>query len=369
MFGKDTQIYQFLELVAISGEYPAEKVSLYFGEGRYGEKVITTLKKENMIKLFQKDGFKGYRLTITGKKYLLQINPERFCFYLCGKVETNLIKSEKYRQIRLHRMAVVNAMIIRSGIEIFRDKKEKLFQKEYHARNPPALPVYYSSREIKEIGMEAVKIKNARATGVLITNTRVFLIYHTGDTVMKWQKQSELRLKAVIGFYLQKNKILNGHNRVNDIAVIMIGNNMEVAYSLLISNGGSAKQLFLVDDSFNNQYFIPENFYGITLMKILCDQRITEELNQILSTDLSSDIPKGMDCDGMDQKHRPVLFAYDFNMVRITKFQLALAIRKIKGIIICFDFQKEVLQRYCNHIEIQTISYSKLERRFFSGEG
>lgn len=48
---------------------------------------------------------RGYRLGVRAKRLLLQQEPERFAFYLSGCSDTNAIKSEVPRRIRLHRIA------------------------------------------------------------------------------------------------------------------------------------------------------------------------------------------------------------------------------------------------------------------------
>ncbi|MFR3755011.1 MAG: hypothetical protein ACLTW9_27105 [Enterocloster sp.] len=51
--------------------------------------------------------------------------------------------------------------------------------------------LYYHSREIKELGMETVKVNNSRTMGVLSDST-VYVIYYTGDCAMKWSYNTEL---------------------------------------------------------------------------------------------------------------------------------------------------------------------------------
>mgnify|MGYP001107973252 CR=1 FL=1 len=51
---------------------------------------------------------------------------------------------------------------------------------------------------------------------------------------------------------------------------------------------------------------------------------------------------------------------------RINRFHTALQLQERTGTLICFDFQKEVLHRFCGgQAEFSTISFEKFERRFF----
>ena len=64
---------------------------------------------------------------------------------------------------------------------------------------------------------------------------------------------------------------------------------------------------------------------------------------------------------------QPVLLAYDFDMLRISRFITALKLQRQTGHLICFDFQKEALLLYCGDaVTISTIDLAKFERRFFS---
>lgn len=69
-----SKAYQFLELAAVSGEFPFSSLSLFFGEGRYQEKVTAELKEQNLIKVYHKDKLWGYRLTASTKRFLLETN-------------------------------------------------------------------------------------------------------------------------------------------------------------------------------------------------------------------------------------------------------------------------------------------------------
>ena len=61
-----------------------------------------------------------------------------------------------------------------------------------------------------------------------------------------------------------------------------------------------------------------------------------------------------------------MLFAHTFDLPRIKRFKQGLEIRGVQGMIICFDYQKEVLERYLgNRVQIQAISYVKWEHEFF----
>ena len=85
----DTFQYRLMELTALSGEFPADLLWRLGMGGSYGEKMITRLKDERLLKTHYRDKLRGYRLSSVGKKALLAENPERFSFYLTGSPAAN----------------------------------------------------------------------------------------------------------------------------------------------------------------------------------------------------------------------------------------------------------------------------------------
>ena len=105
-----------------------------------------------------------------------------------------MLKSEQLRRLRLHRMAEVLVAMYNAGVGVFSWQKHAVFNP-----TPPddiriEWPMYYSSREVKEIGPQRDKIRGSRATGVLLTENNVFSVYNAGGSEIKWAREAELRL-------------------------------------------------------------------------------------------------------------------------------------------------------------------------------
>ncbi|BDF39841.1 hypothetical protein CE91St62_39020 [Lachnospiraceae bacterium] len=61
-----------------------------------------------------------------------------------------------------------------------------------------------------------------------------------------------------------------------------------------------------------------------------------------------------------------VLFAYDFDMQRINRFNTAVQLFGQKGTIVAFDFQVPTLKNYLNtEIQYSVIDFQKFKRGFF----
>lgn len=365
----DTFQYRLLELTAISGEFPADLLPRIGPSVSYGEKMITHLKEERLIKTHYRDRLRGYRLTTSGKRLLLEQNPERFSFYLSGSSDTNQPRSEAPRRLRLHQTARTYQIMLAAGIELFRDLKPLLFKTRASptAQTLP-FPVYYQSREVKELGMETVKVNNSRTVGVLLTEDTVYVVYYTGNCAMKWSYQTEIKLKAILQHHISQGVLSGFYPADTEIHAIMIGSDMNTASTLMTSTGGYHKCCFSLDTSYSSFHFVPDIPAGETQLRLLASPKTLLQLKSLLGSDLYQ-----LNCgkypfehDAIETKGLPVLFACDFDMQRISRFVAALRLRQLTGQILCFDFQKEaVLQYGSDVVEVHTIDLDKFRRRFF----
>lgn len=94
---------------------------------------------------------------------------------------------------------------------------------------------------------------------------------------------------------------------------------------------------------------------------------MTGQLEDILYDDLyESETAANLESDAEDKDGKPVLLSFFCDLPRIKRFDTALQLQKKSGTLICFDFQKEALERYCSaNVNFQTIDFQKWERSFF----
>lgn len=347
--------YRLLELIGISGEFPADQLSRLVSSPSYREKLITELKTTKLIKTHYRDKLRGYRLTPKSKQLLLSNNPERFGFYLTGNTETNQIRSEVTRRMRLHQKAEAYLTLMLANISIFPDDKPALFSSECETETFDLgnSPLFYSSREIKALGTITTKIKNSRAVGVFLTESCAYMIYNTGDHLLKWEYRTEIRISAFMQQHLQENP----YSKRPPIKAIMLGHDMSTAKLLMTSTGGYKRSLFMLDTTYEHFYYVPNNEEGSILIRILGSPALQTQLNLLLLSDMFPKENETFEHDTLNTKGEPVLLAYDFDMMRINKFNAALSIFEKKGTLICFDFQKPVLQSVLN----SNVSYSSID--------
>lgn len=365
--GRDTKGYELLTLIAVCGDFPASLLNRLPGSVSYQETLISSLKKNKLIKVYYRDKLRSYRLGVRAKAYLLADIPNRFSFYLTGNADTNLLKSEITRRLRLHRIAEIYISMLNAGISIYRDEKPDIFSPENKIICPLKTPAFYNSREIKETGIETIKIKGSRMIGTLLTASGIYLVYNSEANQIKWDYRAEYRTKALMQIILCQQRMSFQYAGC-PASGLLFGNGMELFYQILSCADSGARCFFLLDGTYEHFYYLTNDHYGDVLLRLLCDAEQTAELNRILSLDLQqSDNGLSLEQDALDAHGNPVLFGYLLDIPRINRFLTALNIHQRNGTLICFDFQKEVLQKICNDtIQLQSISFEKFERRFYS---
>lgn len=362
---KETLSRNLLELIAISGEFPQKDLHRIAGGKSYKESVVGTLKREGLIKTYYRDSLRGLRLTCRAKKLLVQNSPERFKTLLAGKTDTNHIKSDLPRRERLHRIAGATVTMLNAGIAVFKDEKPDIFSPAPYGNmlTEPIAPAFYNSREIKEIGTVFVKIKGARSVGVLVTPRDILVVYNIGNALMKWDYRSEMRTKALMKTILCRERLpcYSGE----DIKGLILADSMELCADILAETGG--KQHFLLDGNYDSFYYLTNDYKGERILSVLCNAALDNRLRAILMSDLKErDSGQIIENDASEQDGTPVLFGFYCDLPRIKRFDTALSLREKRGVIICFDFQRPALEKYCcEYITFKTIDFNKWEMSFF----
>lgn len=322
---KDTKVYDLLVLIAVFGEFPVELLSrIYIGKS-YKESIIRRLRQQGLIKNYSKDGRRGFRPTAVSKNLLFADNPERFFEYMYENVDTNHVRSEPRRRERLHRIAEASVTMRNAGVEIFNDRRPPLMSLKANKINAPA---FYSSREIKDLGIEFDKVRGTRFVGALFTENDIFITYNLGKSVVrKWAYKTEMRTKTVMEneFCLKPQTPYYSYDSVKGI---VLANSMELAYDILAD---TSKQYFVLDKNYDNFYFVTNDEKGEQLLRLLCHPDLCDELDEIIKEDLYapySNIPP--EIDAVTEDGIPVLIAYKCDLGRIRRFDTWLAIQEKK---------------------------------------
>ena len=304
-------------------------------------------------------------MTTAAKKLLVDKWPDRFLPYLSGSTETNVLKSEVPRRLRLHRMAEVLVTMLNADVLVFPWEKPAVFSPTPLSAAPCIdRPAYYSSREVKGLGAQAVKIRGSRSTGLLLTDGAIFTIYNTGPFAMKWEYKAEMRLKAMLQTELCQRR-LPGQYQNAVLSAIVFGQDMERMIPLM-NDGGGQRDYFVLDGNYQHFYYLTSDHKGELILRLLCDAEQRTVLDDILSQDLAPCRPDWIvENDAMDGDS-PVLFAYTCDMPRIKRFDTALELHGKTGTLFCFDFQEKAMRQICGSgVDIQCIDFDVYERSVF----
>lgn len=347
----DRKIQDILELISISTDFPCRLMNRFDCSSRSVYRAIEKLIDEGYIKKYKKDGICSLRIMKRGESFLLANNPERF---ENRSEKKRYGKSEVVKRLRLHRIASTFATMKNSGVKIFTNEKPNVFSKSEDGEVVITNPSFYSAIEIKELGIECTKIKFSRAVGAMLCKEdRGFIVYNTDNSLMKWSRKAEQRLYGVLTGIL-----LNRGIQVNDFAGLMIGNTMDTVITQLMSTGGVKNSFFKLDNTFNEFYYIPADKDGDFQLKLLINTEKRESFREFIID--SFRISKSIfpfPISGLDSEGRVTLLAYEFDMEKIRKFKAGLEMFEKAGIVICFDYQRKVLEEYFGDlVRIVTIS-------------
>lgn len=274
--------YRLLSLTAISGEFPTDQLNRLPGSPYYLESVVTALKKDGLLRTYYRDKLRGYRLGPRAKATLLESRPDRFASYLTGDTDTNRLKCEIDRRLRLHRLAETYMTMDNAGVCVYRDEKPAIFAPEGYAGGRIVYPAFFSSREVKEMGIDTTKIRSSRSTGILLAPSGIFVTYNSSSALMKWRYKSEMRVKALIWSVICQQR-LSPQFRHEDVHGLILGNSMDLAYQILTSTGGRKHDFFMLDGSYEHFLYLTNDHQGEVILALLCDPGKTAELDRIAS--------------------------------------------------------------------------------------
>jgi hypothetical protein len=363
-----------LELIAISGEYPAENIHRIIPSSSYSKKLVSALIADKLIKLVNKGGIRGFRLEIKGKRKLMTENPARFGDYLEGSADTNKLRSDLPRRLRLHFAAEVFTLMYNAEIRVFKDTKPPLYALCTHAElSQPSnesiaitTPCFYSSREQKQDDDKSNAIRGARAAGTLLTPTHVYAIYNTGGVESRWRESVELRYKEDVQDYICRKTLPYQYNGMT-VGGIMIGHDLEILERYLVAKTKTSSGHSFLAQSYQPFYFITNDNYGEAQLRLICDSARKAALNTAMQKGLlPMDSKYPIEHDALTKDGNPVLFCCLLNIPRLMKFRTGCILHSKPGMAIAFDFQREMLGRYLGGgIEIKSISLEKLIKRLY----
>lgn len=353
MIQKGSRAYQILEIVSMTGEVGEDAVTILIPQADYRKKLLQRLLQENKIVRYQKDGLKGYRLTISGKRWMLQCHAERFAYFLENGADATMRRSDFSHRSRQHRLAAVMSLFYLAGIEIFHDQKPEIFQPcERIIRLRRS--AFYSSMEWKNMGSLSTKIISSRAAGIWLTECAVWFCYHL-QGIHTWYGNIEKRADVVVRSLLQQHEYFFTSTRA------LLFYDSETFGAL------EPKQYAHIRESpFEKFCYIPLDEKGSIVLQLLDDIERYQYLYQVLTEDLEKSEDNTMIHDGYNDRKEPVLVCFDLDLKKLILFHLQLKYAERTGEVICFDFQKEEVEKICDAgIKVSTVDLEAVRELFF----
>lgn len=317
--------------------------------------------EDNLISKRQKDGLKGYRLMRKGKEGLLQMDADKFSFYLADGADFSMRKSTLTQRMRQHRVSETLAMMEQAGIPKDRDQKAHLFEEERSQSEAYTQAAFFHPKEVKVQTDLTRKIISSRMTGVWLSDDALRICYNIGTMLPTWFETVENRADILVRSMLREKGI---EFPVTD--AVLFGKSMEQAVDCLKDDKMRA---YLMNASFGRFCYIPLDERGVIQLKLMNDQERYQCLKNILSEDLEVDMEDLYpEHDGYNADGLPTLICIDCDLKRLIRFRTRLQYMGRSGEVICFDFQKEAIRSYCGEeTKISTVDLETVNRRILAG--
>ncbi len=356
---KNSQAYCLFAVVSMCGECSEKAVELLLPEHKSRWKILNALTKENRLTLFQKNDLRGYRITKSGKKWILQWEEKRFAFFLAEGADFSMRRSSLVHRWRQHRISEVCMMMLKNDMLIYADEKPAVFAAEPPQSVKIRQSVFYSVREVKEQTMLTRKIGSSRICGVWLQQKQLWFCYNAGEHLPKWLDNVEDRAGILIPAMLRKCGL-----QYDSVNAVLFGYRMEQAAVCLQD---PKTRVFLMNGPFQRICFVPLDDTGSFLLRLLEDQETYQALQTVLKEDLhETNSDWQIENDGYNQDGDPVLILLDFDMKRLFRFEYQLRSAEKQGEVICFDFQEEAVREFCgDRIEVSVVILKAVQEYFF----
>lgn len=323
-----------VELIAQSRECSRDAVEMLLG-GKNPDKCIKDLRQNGKIEhVGTRDEPQGERLRKAETLRIMAAAEEPYKSLVESPIYTTKIRNDPQIRERYHEQSETIAMMNRIGVPTLPSCKPPLY-----GEGSMEQTAYYQALEVKAIEGEKMKMRSSRIVGLLRTPNAAELIFCFHSSTPKWEERTERRVMDIV----------RQNTNADRITRAIIGKNVNVT-ELLRGDGGEKNTLFKITVASGQTKFIPFDDNGLFLLKA---DHITDKLSVFVESlikrlDLRRETT-GLVCDGVDTSGVPHLIALDYDLYRIKMFRLGLESRKLRGVVYCFDFQKDVMTDYFEH--------------------
>ena len=117
---------------------------------------------------------------------------------------------------------------------------------------------------------------------MLLAPSHFYLVYNTGNTLMRWAPASELRARTLLTEYIGR-RIGHPAYAGQNAEALLLCEDLSLAPTLFRSRGGGKRQLFFLDGTFDHMYLLSNNAQGDVLFQILRKPGVSSAFNTALA--------------------------------------------------------------------------------------
>lgn len=359
MFKENSPSYRIMALICMCGECSEKALSILIEDEPNRNRLITSLVTKKLIIRYQKKDLIGFRLTRKSKKMILEDAPERFGFFLENGADYSMRRASISYRIRQHRISETLAMMERAGIEIYRNNKANLFEKDLEQTEKTTSSAFYLAKEVKAHHNLTQKIINSKMTGLWLIENEPWLCYLSTKESFWPFNNIENRTDTLI-----RPKLRTTNQTINSCNIILFDNTIDQAKIYLNTN---LMQDYIQKSPFHRFCYIPMDENGVILLKLLNNPTLYNHLLTILAEDLHQKEDPYLLHDGFTQNGLPTLICIDCDLNKLLTFKTQLYYSKKSGAVICFDFQKDIVKNFCGkNISIDAVASDIIRKTFFN---
>ena len=366
-----SHVHTLLTVLSFVGEYPVTALGL-LGSVRSYKDLIHRLTMQQVFHFpDSEERFTCRLLTVSGKGKrksirlhksalpLLQYWDEDAYGNYMAEYDGHTFSGNARHVERNHLVAEVAVMCMKAGIEANPLDTPAVMDDDIRSLQMDA-PYFYFSRELKRVNAyEMNKIRFTRLAGVIAYPGGAYAVYNHRDGMQKWMGEGELKIKLHLQNIFYPMKCFEFPLRE---AAIMFGRDYSVALDMLREMKATKKMDNGLFSVYKNIFFVPQNEFGVKLLRVLTTPDWKERILESLFEDENRSYGRGTFTydayvDGVFE------FSFlDGDISRLFRFREAILDRDGKFRIICYPEQMAFLKEcFGDMVELDTVKMDELQ--------
>lgn len=364
-----SHVWRLLTVLSAAGEFPAQSLHL-LGSERSFEKLVHRLEAAQEVRSAEGVVLGVYKLlTVSGRRERRTIRLSKNALPLLQSLHPAALA--RYRDMygayrfssndahvqRNHRVAESLAVCLGGDVEI-RPYVLPPLQKQEILQRVPCTPSFYIARSLKQLDKtEMNKTIFTRLTGALFCPGFCYAVYNTRNSVMKWSGMGEFKTAN----HLTELARMNAGISQADHA-LLLGECMDIALQTLLESDKSKRMELRFDRIYPHIHYIPMNWDGIRLLRILTLPDWNEQiLSVVFPAEWRLTAPGSMEYDAQREKTF-ILSHLDGDIARLVRLRQALAHTQVPFEVMCFPWQSAFLHEYLGgNVQLREIELDALE--------